>query len=626
MTSASTGPVGSPFETLAGALIDALPVAVYVCDSDARIVGFNQRAVELWGRAPTPDERFCGSLMMIRADGSVLPHDECPMADVLRTGETARGIEVVIQRPDDSRVTVVVTIVPFADATGRVTGAVNTFQESREVKRSTEEISRREHELEDFVENATEGLHWVGPDGVILWANQAELDLLGYTRDEYVGHHIAEFHADRAVIDDILARLWRNENLKAYESRLRCKDGSIRHVLLNSSVLWRDGEFIHTRCFTRDITDQKRTEDLQAQLAAIVDSSDDVVISKTLAGIITSWNRAAEKMFGYTAAEAVGQHITLIVPDERRAEEEDVLASLRRGERVDHFETVRQAKDGHTVDISLTVSPVRNPRGEIIGASKVAREITTQKRLKALLEEAVQAREEFLSIASHELRNPVGALQLQLVALLRAMQKNEGAVPREWASDRIGHAVAAAHRLVQLVETLLDVSRINSGRLHLEPEEMDFGQSIRAVVDRFKGRLTEHQISLRVSSTTGRWDRLRLEQIVTNLRSNAIKYGEGHPIEISLEGDARTVYLSVQDHGIGIEPEHQQRLFERFERVISRRHYSGFGLGLWITRQVVEAMGGGLSVESEAGEGSTFRVMLPRFQPPAAGATGASVI
>lgn len=505
MASESFGP---PFQALDNALIDALPVAVYICDHDARIVGFNRRAIELWGREPAPDERFCGSLRMLRPNGSVLPHDQCPMGDVLRTGEAVRDAAVVVERPDGSRVTVNVAIVPLTDASGHVTGAINTFQDVGELMRADEAVYRRERELHDFVENATEGFHWAGPDGVILWANKAEYGLLGYSRDEYVGHHLAEFHDDRDVMDDMLARLSRNEILRDYEARMRCKDGSIRHVLINSNALWRNGEFICTQCFTRDITERKHADET------------------------------------------------------RRESEERVALELRRASQ--------------------------------------------------MLEEAVHAREEFLSMASHELRNPVNALQLQLVALQRALEENDQPVSPEWARDRIEQAVTAVRRMGRLVETLLDVSRITAGRLDLEPEEMDFGQAVHLVVDRFKGQLKERQITMRVASLIGSWDRLRLEQVVTNLVSNAIKYGDGLPIEVSLEGDDTTACLSVTDHGIGIEPDNQKRLFERFERAVSRRNYGGFGLGLWITQQIVDAMGGQIAVESRPGEGSTFRVTLPR--------------
>jgi signal transduction histidine kinase len=234
------------------------------------------------------------------------------------------------------------------------------------------------------------------------------------------------------------------------------------------------------------------------------------------------------------------------------------------------------------------------------------------RRASQMLQEAVHAREEFLSIASHELRNPVNALQLQLVALLRGMQENDGSVAPGWARDRVGQALAAVRRLVRLIEILLDVSRITAGRLDLEPEEMDFAQSVHLVVDRFQEQVTDRQITMRVVPLVGSWDKFRLEQVVTNLVSNAIKYGDGLPIEISLEGNQTTACLSITDHGIGIEPDNQKRIFERFERAVSQRHHAGFGLGLWITRQIVDAMGGQISVESRPGEGSTFRVTLPR--------------
>ncbi|HEU5180325.1 MAG TPA: PAS domain S-box protein, partial [Candidatus Polarisedimenticolia bacterium] len=217
-------------------------------------------------------------------------------------------------------------------------------------------------------------------DGIILGANQAEMDLLGYSCEEFIGRHVSEFHVDKEVIEDILRRLAAGEVIRNREARLRCKDGSIKHVLIDSSSLWKDGRCVHMRCFTLDVTDRRHAEEAQARLAAIVESSQDAIIGKTLEGYIVSWNASAEQMFGYRADEAIGKSVTMLIPPELQFEELTILDKLRRGERIEHYETVRVAKDGHRVEVSLTISPIRDGAGRIIGASKIARDITSRRR------------------------------------------------------------------------------------------------------------------------------------------------------------------------------------------------------------------------------------------------------
>ena len=250
----------------------------------------------------------------------------------------------------------------------------------QELVRVNEALRRSERELSDFFDNAAVGLHWVGPDGLILRVNQAELNLLGYAREEYVGRHIAEFHVDQDVITDILRRLAAGETLHDVEARMRCRDGSVKHVLIDSSVMRQNGEFIHTRCFTRDITDRKRVEEVQRRLAAIVESSQDAIISKTVEGRLLSWNAAAEQLFGYRADEIIGDTIYRLIPEDRQDEERMILERLRRGERVDHYETARVAKSGRRVDVSLTISPLRDDVGRSVGAATIVRDITARKR------------------------------------------------------------------------------------------------------------------------------------------------------------------------------------------------------------------------------------------------------
>jgi PAS domain S-box-containing protein len=257
-----------------------------------------------------------------------------------------------------------------------------------ERRKAEDDLRRSERELTEFFENASVAVHSVARDGTILRANRAELDMLGYRREEYVGRNIVDFHVDRDVIDDILTRLTRGETLREYPAHLRCKDGSVRDVLINSNVLFEDGNFIHTRCFTHDITDLKRAQQAQAALAAIVESSDDAIVSKSLDGIIQSWNPAAERIFGYTAQEAVGRSISIIIPPDKAAEGEEILRCVRSGQRVNDFESVRVRKDGRIVPVSLTVSPIKEELGHVVGASEIARDISARKQSEGALRES----------------------------------------------------------------------------------------------------------------------------------------------------------------------------------------------------------------------------------------------
>jgi signal transduction histidine kinase len=233
------------------------------------------------------------------------------------------------------------------------------------------------------------------------------------------------------------------------------------------------------------------------------------------------------------------------------------------------------------------------------------------RRTAALLEEAVRARDEFISIASHELRNPLHAIHLQILSALDSAGR--GTLTSEWALTRLGRTRDSVTRLSRLLDNLLDASRITAGRLALElRDDVDFAGVVRSVVDRSRELLGGVSLTLRIEPVIGRWDPLRLDQIVTNLLSNALKYGAGNPITIRLSAAGGTATLEVEDQGIGIGEAQRSRLFGRFERGLASRQEGGFGLGLWITRQIVEAMGGAIEVRGAAGRGSVFSVTLPR--------------
>ncbi|MGZ8386399.1 MAG: PAS domain-containing sensor histidine kinase [Nitrospira sp.] len=257
----------------------------------------------------------------------------------------------------------------------------------RHMMEQRETLRLNEAELRDFLEGAAIGLHGEGPDGTILWANQAELELLGYDREEYVGHHIREFHVDPPTVEHMLNALSAGHTLYNHEVKLLCKDGTTRDVSIVANVSWKRGRFSHTRCFTRDITALKAAERQQAHLAAIVKSTDDAVISISPDARILTWNKGAEKLLGWTEAQAVGQPKWLFVPPERLKESTAMLETVLLGQAPQHTETQRLRKDGSLVDVSITVSPVLL-KGRVIGVSETVRDISARKRAEEALRES----------------------------------------------------------------------------------------------------------------------------------------------------------------------------------------------------------------------------------------------
>lgn len=381
--------------------------AVIATDTLGRVVSMNPVATELTGWAPADAAgKPLGEVFRILNEETRNTVAD-PVARVLAEGR-AVGLanHTILVARHGAETPIDDSAAPIRDKDGRLIGVVLVFRDVSERRRADRELQRRERDLNDFFENANVGLNWVGPDGIILRANQAELSLLGYERDEYVGHHIAEFHVDRDVVTDILRRLADDETLRGYPARLRCKDGSIRHVLINASVLRDKGEFIHTRSFTLDVTDRWQAEATRNLLASVVESSEDAIVSKNLDGIINSWNSAAARLLGYSAEEAIGKPITLIIPPELVDEERRIIERLRRGERIEHFETVRVTKSGERIDLALTISPVRDAGGVIIGASKVARDITARKRAETRLRTlaaVVEQSTDFIGISTPEM-------------------------------------------------------------------------------------------------------------------------------------------------------------------------------------------------------------------------------
>lgn len=389
---------------------------------------------------------------------------------------------------------------------------------------------------------------------------------------------------------------------------------------------------------TESIAARKQADEMRAHLAAIVESSDDAIIGKTLAGVVTSWTKGAELVFGYTAREMVGQTLLRLLPPERAFEEASILSRVGRGETIDHFETVRVRGDGTRIDISATISPLRDTQGKLVGACQVTRDITARKRAAVLLQQAnadlerkvaertaeLQAAKEqaetadrsksnFLATMSHELRTPLNAI-IGFTGTLLMRLPGPLTVDQE---KQLRTVQSSARHLLSLLNDLLDLAKIEAGRIELRLEPVNCQQVIDEVVTTLRPVAEHKRLELRVqvppAPITVQADRRSLSQIILNLTTNAIKFTDrGHvTIDLSQDPVAGQTCLRVSDTGIGIRPEHLPRLFHSFSQVHEKGTvHDGTGLGLYLSQKLAGLMGGTITVQSEPEKGSAFTLNL----------------
>jgi PAS domain S-box-containing protein len=507
-----------------------------------------------------------------------------------------------------------------------------------ERRRVEDELRQRERELKDFLENAAIGLHWVGPDGTILWANDAELKLLGYSREEYVGRKIADFHADRAVIEDILDRLLNNQEVRDREARLIAKDGSIRHVEINSNSLFEDGAFKHTRCFTRDVTDRKRLEAERRRN----DESNELLLE------------AANVLYRSLDYETRLRELAcLIVPRLADACAVDLAREDGTFERVTVYGATRHFPDDATVDgvirggeahvthgdgFAVMVVPMRHTSG-VLGAitfvangsrarytdadrifgTEVARRAAValdNARLYRYAQQANRAKDEFLATLSHELRTPLTAI-LGWARMLRM-----GSIDKETNEVALETIERSARTQAALIDDILDLSRVVTGKMTLQTELVDLNSVVNNAIHTVRLAATAKRINVEFDhpsspvAVTG--DPTRLQQIVWNLLSNAIKFSSPDSVvRVETKTGSGVARVVVRDQGVGIRPDFLPHVFEPFlqAEAATTRAYGGLGLGLAIVKYFTELHGGSIHAESAGGgKGSTFTIALPLVQ------------
>lgn len=464
-------------------------------------------------------------------------------------------------------------------------------------------------------------------EGRVTFVNGVAESLTGWPEAEAIGRPLPEiFHIvnerTREPGENPVLRALREGTIVglANHTALIARDGTQRPID-DSAAPIRDesGTSVGVVLVFRDVTQRKEAEEARARLAAIVESSDDAIVSKTLDGIIRSWNAGAERLFGYAPHEAIGRPITLIIPPDRQDEELEILARISRGERVDHFETVRVSKQGRRIGISLTVSPVRDSSGRIVGASKVARDITDRKRAEEALREADRRKDEFIALLAHELRNPLAPLRNGLhVMRLAGGDANAVGQAREMMERQLGH-------MVRLIDDLLDISRIGQNKMELRRSRVLLADVVSSAVETARPAIDAagHQftISLPAEPVHLDADMTRLAQVFGNLLTNSAKYTErGGHIWLAAELRGGEVVVSVRDTGIGIPSDALPRIFDMFSQVDRsiERSSGGLGIGLALVKGLVEMHDGSVTAMSEGqGKGSTFTVKLPALSSTA---------
>jgi PAS domain S-box-containing protein len=381
------------------------------------------------------------------------------------------------------------------------------------------------------------------------------------------------------------------------------------------------GQLLGYAKVTRDLTERRKAEEQlrrsEARFRLLVSSVRDYAIfMMDLEGRVMTWNTGAAQLKGYSAKEIIGEHFSRFYPpqDVERGKPALELDIAKREGRYEE-EGWRVRKDGSLFWANVVITLVHDEAGTLLGFAKVTRDLTERRRAEddrirlAQAQEAIRLRDEFLAIASHELKTPLTALQLQLQSLQARMDSLEPGV-----TAKLDRAVHSTERLAGLIETLLDVSRLSTGRLTLKPERMELLATVKDVTERLHEAASHADCPVLVREgqpIEGTWDRLRIEQVITNLLANAFKYAAGSPVELSVTREGTEAVLVITDKGPGIPEEDLPRLFNRFERAAPMQHYGGLGLGLYVTREIVEAQGGTVSVENPPGGGARFTVRLP---------------
>ena len=468
-------------------------------------------------------------------------------------------------------------------------------------------------------------------EGNVATWNVGAQRMKGYQAEEIIGKHFSRFYTSEDVEAELPAKALR----AALEEGRFEKEGW--RVRKDGTRFWADvvltpvggpeGELTGFVKVTRDLTERKLAQENLRQSRErsrllVENLRDYAIFFVDLEGKVGSWNSGAERVTGYRPDDIVGKHFSVLYPDEeiQAGRPQRDLEMVARDWRVE-YEDWRVRRDGSRFQAEVAMWVLYDDSGTTVGFIISIKDITERNKtqeermLRLAAESALRERDDFLSMASHELRSPLAALKLHVQTIREELKSGDLERATARLPERLDRVQKQADRVEELISRLMNVSVIAAGQIRLMPEETDLSTLASAVIAELSeaSQQANCEISLRkLAPVVGRWSPGHIEEVIRNLLHNALKFGRGKPIEVEVGGDRARAWVSVTDHGIGIAAADKERIFERFQRAVNPRNYGGFGLGLWISRQLVNASGGEISVRSEPGHGATFTVSLPR--------------
>ncbi len=626
----------APAASLLEAIIESSEDAIVSKDLNGTITSWNKAAERIFGYEA--NEVLGGPISII-----IPPDRGSEEVEILRRigrGERISHFETVRVRKDGTRIEVSVTISPLFQ-NGRVIGASKIARDITEQKRIAREIEQHRSRLEVTLNSIGDAVIVTDMDGAVNFMNPVAESLTGWKLADAVGQPLeAVFNivneTTRRRVENPVSRALR-EGLViglANHTILIAKNGS-EYAIDDSAAPIRDksGDIFGVVLVFRDVSGARAAQDFRARLAAIVQSSDDAIIGKDLTGRIIAWNAGAARLFGYSSEEVIGRPISMLIPPDHLAEESELLERLRRGERIEHFETIRITKDRRKVIVSLTISPIHDAHGQVIGASKIARDVTEQKRTERELSEArerlqkhsqelektVAERTAELNAAYHELESFTYSVAHDLRAPLRRIQGFLTILEEELGSrlppnqrELLQKASGCADSMNSLVEDLLKLSQVGTQALKWQQTALD--EVVNEVIGELKSQNPSRQVDWKIHPLPAvRCDPGLMRQVLTNLLSNALKYTRPRAvakIEVGQKSPNGSPTFYIADNGVGFDMSRADKLFTPFQRLHAQTEFEGSGIGLATVDRIIRKHGGQVWAEAQPDRGATFYFTL----------------